>query len=132
AGFVAGAAFWMPHISWLTLYLGPVPWLGLCAVMILWFALFGLAAAVATRGLALLGRNGPRVWGIVLCQAAVAAGLWVLREEVQGAWPYGGFAWGRLAHTQADAPLAQAVSWLGFAGLSGVIAFAIALPVAAV
>lgn len=132
AGFVAGAAFWMPHISWLTLYLGPVPWLGLCAVMILWFALFGIAAAVATRGLALLGRNGSRVWGIVLCQAAVAAGLWVLREEVQGAWPYGGFAWGRLAHTQADAPLAQAVSWLGFAGLSGVIAFAVALPVAAV
>lgn len=48
-GAVAGAAFWGPHISWLTLYLGPVPWLGLCVVMVAWFALFGAAAAGATR-----------------------------------------------------------------------------------
>ncbi|WP_449283320.1 apolipoprotein N-acyltransferase [Leucobacter sp.] len=146
AGAAAGAAFWMPHISWLTLYLGPIPWLGLCAVMILWFALFGCAAAVTTRGLALLSRRPPSAdprapsrsrralpAGAMPCvQALAIAGLWVLRESVQGAWPYGGFPWGRLAHTQADGPLLQSVSWLGFSGLSGVLALACALPVAAV
>lgn len=54
AGMVAGAAFWLPHISWLTLYLGPIPWLGLSSVMILWFALFGLTVGLATRGLSRL------------------------------------------------------------------------------
>ncbi|MBL3687153.1 apolipoprotein N-acyltransferase [Leucobacter zeae] len=137
AGFLAGAAFWMPHISWLTLYLGPVPWLGLCAVMILWFALFGVLAAITTRGLALGRERIPRLGGargsvaLIATQALAVAGLWVARESVQGSWPYGGFAWGRLAHTQADGPLAQSVSWFGFSGLSGAIALACALPVAA-
>lgn len=138
AGAAAGAGFWMPHISWLTLYLGPIPWLGLCAVMIMWFAFFGLALAVATRGLARLAHLlalRPRPLrlskGVLpLAQSFTAAGLWVLRESVQGAWPYGGFAWGRLAHTQSEGPLLQAVSWLGFAGLSGALALACALPVA--
>lgn len=170
AGSAAGAAFWMPHISWLTLYLGPVPWLGLSAVMILWFALFGIAAALVTRALgeiaewwrstrlaSLAARPSQsrhhsaispsadrfadasetartrrwRGWWVAVAQAIAVAGLWVLREQAQGSWPYGGFAWGRLAHTQADGPLAQAVSWTGFAGLSGLIVFACALPVAA-
>lgn len=136
-GLIAGAAFWMPHISWLTLYLGPVPWLGLCAVMIVWFALFGMLAAAATRGLAaapglfrtLGGARGRTA--LIAAQSLTVAGLWVARESVQSSWPYGGFAWGRLAHTQADGPLAQSVSWLGVSGLSGAIALACAIPVAA-
>ncbi len=128
AGAVAGAAFWMPHISWLTLYLGPVPWLGLCGVMIAWFALFGLAAAVATRGIERIAGRLP-VLVLTVAQAIAVAGLWVLREQLQGSWPYGGFAWGRLAHTQSESPLGEAVSWLGFAGLSGLIALVCAIPV---
>ena len=144
AGALAGFAFWGPHISWLTLYLGPIPWSGLTAVMTAWFTLFGLAAAIATRGLGRLAGRGEQagrgascgpvrvpVGVLVAAQALAFAGLWVAREQVQGAWPYGGFAWGRLAHTQADGPLAQAVSWLGFAGLSGALALACSLPVAA-
>lgn len=127
-GMVAGASFWLPHISWLTLYLGPVPWLGLAVVMIFWFALFGLLAAVATRGLA--GLRVPK-WVILFAQSFTVAGLWVAREQVQSTWPYGGFAWGRLAHTQADGPLVALVSWLGFAGLSGLLALLSALLVAA-
>lgn len=129
-GLVAGAAFWMPHISWLTLYLGPVPWLGLCVVMTAWFVLFGMVAALATRGLATVRWWQERPVVRALAQSLTVAGLWVLREQVQGAWPYGGFAWGRLAHTQAEGPLIQAVSWLGFAGLSGIIALACAWPIA--
>ncbi|WP_336662072.1 apolipoprotein N-acyltransferase [Leucobacter sp. USHLN154] len=129
-GALAGAAFWMPHIGWLTLYLGPIPWAALCALMILWFGLFGVAAAVATRGLrriAILRRSAAALAG---AQAASVAGLWMLREQLQGAIPYGGFAWGRLATTQADGPLLQSVSWLGFAGLSALLAFASVVPVA--
>ncbi|MFC6234928.1 apolipoprotein N-acyltransferase, partial [Leucobacter soli] len=121
SGAVAGAAFWMPQISWLTLYLGPIPWLALCGVMIAWFALFGLAAALATRGLARL-RLSPQA--VVAVQSFAVAGLWVLREQLQSTWPYGGFAWGRLAHTQAEGPLAPLVSWVGFSGLSGLLALA--------
>lgn len=125
AGLVAGASFWLPHIHWLTLYLGPIPWLGLASVMIAWFGLFGLLAAIATRGLARIvpSRRGARI----LAQALAAAGLWVAREQLQSTWPYGGFAWGRLAHTQSDGPLVALVSWLGFAGLSGLLAFACAI-----
>ncbi|QBE47616.1 apolipoprotein N-acyltransferase [Leucobacter triazinivorans] len=130
-GAVAGAAFWGPHISWLTLYLGPIPWLALCAVMTLWFALFGLAAAVTTRGLAHLAAEAPRARrALPFVQALAVAGLWAVREGVQGAWPYGGFPWGRLVHTQSDGPLQEAVSWLGFSGFSGLLALACALPIA--
>lgn len=126
-GLVAGAAFWMPHIHWLTLYLGPVPWLALAGVMIAWFGLFGLFAAAATRGLARL-RARPST--IVVAQAFTVAGLWVAREQVQSTWPYGGFAWGRLSITQADGPLVALASWLGFAGLSGLLALGCSLVVA--
>lgn len=118
-GAVAGAGFWLPHISWLTLYLGPIPWLALSVVMIAWYALFGACAAYATR----------RLSGIAW-PAFTVAGLWVAREQLQGLLPYGGFAWGRLAHTQAEGPLLQSVSWLGFAGLSGLVALVSAVGVA--
>ncbi|GAB2570683.1 apolipoprotein N-acyltransferase [Leucobacter ruminantium] len=128
AGLVAGAAFWMPHISWLTLYLGPVPWLGLCGMMLVWYVLFGAGAAFVTRALGAGGGRGRQ--GRTVAQALVVAGLWVLREQLQGWWPYDGFPWGRVAHVLADSPLAQSVSWVGFAGLSGLVVFACALPVA--
>ncbi|MGK0720796.1 apolipoprotein N-acyltransferase [Leucobacter sp. W1478] len=126
-GAVAGAAFWGPHISWLTLYLGPIPWLALCFVMVSWFALFGLVAATATRSLSQLQMATA---ARVAVQAGTVAGLWVLREQLQSTLPYGGFAWGRLAHTQAEGPFAEVVSWVGFAGLSGILALMGALLVA--
>lgn len=128
-GLIAGVAFWMPHIHWLTLYLGPVPWLALSAVMIVWFGLFGMLTALATRGLARLRFSTPV---LILAQSLTTAGLWVAREQVQSTWPYGGFAWGRIAITQADGPLVSLVSWLGFAGLSGLLVFACAMVVAIV
>lgn len=126
-GLVAGAAFWLPHIHWLTLYLGPVPWLALSSLMIAWFGLFGMCAALATRTLAQLSLPAPI---LILCQALTVSGLWVAREQVQSTWPYGGFGWGRIAITQADGPLVGLVSWLGFAGLGGLLVFACSLSVA--
>ena len=36
-GLVAGLSFWLIHISWLTLYLGPVPWLALAGLQAIFF-----------------------------------------------------------------------------------------------
>ncbi|MBC9935427.1 MULTISPECIES: apolipoprotein N-acyltransferase [unclassified Leucobacter] len=126
-GAIAGAAFWFPQISWLTLYLGPIPWLALGTLMTLWFAAMGAVIGPVTRGLARL----PLPIGVILsAQVLAAAGIWTARELAQSSWPYGGFAWGRLAHTQSQGPLAELVSWVGFAGLSGLIAAACAVPAA--
>lgn len=125
-GAVAGIAFWGPHISWLTLYLGPVPWLGLCGAMTAWFVLQGLATSLVTRGLhSALRRRNPFL--TVAAQSVAVTGIWVLREGVQGLWPYGGFAWGRVALVFADSPFGALVSWLGFAGLTGLVVCATAL-----
>jgi apolipoprotein N-acyltransferase len=127
-GAVAGASFWFPQISWLTLYLGPIPWLALGTLMTLGYAVMGAVLGPVTRGLSRL----PIISGlIVVIQVLAAAGIWTARELAQSSWPYGGFAWGRLAHTQSSGPLAELVSWLGFAGLSGVLAAICAIPVAA-
>lgn len=129
AGIAAGAGFWLPHISWLTLYLGPIPWFALGVLMIAWYAVQGAASAVATRGLARLIDVGARPILLPLAQAFAVTGVWVLREGVQGSWPYGGFSWGRVSHVFAATPFGASVSWLGFAGLTGIIVFCCALVV---
>lgn len=131
-GAVAGFAFWGPHISWLTLYLGPVPWGALVVVMTAWFALFGMLAAVATRGLARTSVLSTRPGVLIAAQALTVTGLWVLREGVQSTWPYGGFSWGRVATTQATGVFAESVSWIGVAGLTAAIVLSCGLVVAAV
>src|SRR5690606_16185664 len=131
SGLAAGAAFWLPLISWLTLYLGPIPWLALSSVMVLWMVAQGAVTALTTRGISAIAFN--RQWGtgtLVLVHALAVSGIWVLREGVQCAWPYGGFAWGRIAHLFASSPFGSLVSWLGFAGLTGLVVAVSALLVA--
>lgn len=124
-GAVAGAAFWLPHISWLTLYLGLVPWLALSVVMIAWFSVFGYVVGLVTRAISVV--QWLSVWPQLLIQALAISSIWVAREHLQSTMPYGGFAWGRLAHSFSNSPLIDAVSWIGFSGLSGFVAFNAAL-----
>ncbi len=128
-GFVGGFAFFGTHIFWLTVYLGPVPWLALAGVESVLFALGCVLMALAWRHL-------PRVWSGPTARLigipAALAGLWVLREAVTSVWPYGGFSWGRLAFSQSDSVFAPLVAWLGISGLSFVIAFLSALLLQAV
>ncbi|PPI03221.1 apolipoprotein N-acyltransferase [Rathayibacter sp. AY1D1] len=119
-GLVGGAVFWGVHIEWLTLYLGPVPWAALAGLQAIFFALSaGLMAVVSTRG--------HRVWtgplGRMVGLPALLAALWIGRESITSVWPYGGFAWGRLAISQSLGPLAGLAAWIGFAGLGFVVAF---------
>lgn len=119
-GLAGGFAFWGTDIFWLTVYLGPIPWLAAAALETIFF---GLGATL----IALAWRYVPRIWpgigGRMLGLPAVLAGLWVLREAITSVWPYGGFSWGRLAFSQSDSPFAPLVAWLGASGLSFVIAF---------
>jgi apolipoprotein N-acyltransferase len=119
-GVVGGFAFFGNHILWLTVYLGPVPWLALAGLESIFFACGAALMALAWRFV-------PRLWpgtaGRLLGLPMVLAGLWVLREAVTSVWPYGGFSWGRLAFSQSASPFAPLVAWLGISGLSFVIAF---------
>ncbi|SEC27037.1 Apolipoprotein N-acyltransferase [Paramicrobacterium humi] len=117
-GFVGGLSFYLTHIFWATLYLGPVPWLALSVVESLFFAAGALLITLAYRWM-------PRVWSSPAARLvgvpAVAAALWTAREAVANVWPYGGFAWGRAALSQSESPFAALASWLGLSGLSFVI-----------
>ena len=99
-GLTAGAAFFGPLLHWTGIYVGPLPWLILAATQAAYVA--GLGAL-----LALLSRLPLRWWtpGVALA--------WVLQEGVRDREPYGGFPWGRLGFSQADAPAAHLARWAG-------------------
>ena len=123
-GAIAGLSFWLTHISWLTLYLGPVPWLGLAGIESVFFAVgMSLPAVVLRTGPQLW----PTVWGRVGLVPVVVAGLWTAREALTAVWPYGGFAWGRVALSQSESPFASLVAWVGMSGLSFIMVWLAAL-----
>ncbi|MCC2032050.1 apolipoprotein N-acyltransferase [Microbacterium allomyrinae] len=117
-GLVFGLAFFLVNVSFTARYLGPIPWLALSTLEALITAAGAIPIALAYRWL-------PRVragaWARLVALPALVAALWVLREQVLGTWPYGGFPWGRVGITQADSPLASVASWVGVAGLSFLI-----------
>ena len=123
-GAVGGLSYWCVLISWLTLYLGPVPWLGLAGAMTVYFALSAALISFAVTGLrALSGSAWIRLGAIPLAIACI----WVARESISAVWPFGGFSWGRVAMTQSESPFTHLVSYLGFNGLSLVVVWLVAL-----
>ncbi|WP_241986416.1 apolipoprotein N-acyltransferase [Cryobacterium psychrophilum] len=123
-GVLGGFAFWGTHILWITIYLGPVPWLALAGLQSIFFALGCAIMAFAWR-FADRAFAGP--WGRLGLTPVVIAGLWTLREYVTSNWPYGGFSWGRLAFSQSESPFGELVAWVGISGLSFLLAWISAL-----
>lgn len=121
-GAVFGLAFWLGHIGWLTAYLGPVPWLALALAMTAFSALGVALAGFVTR------RQLARQTHPALVAAAWAV-IWTGREVTFSRLPYGGFAWGSVAASQADAPTVGLSSWLGLSGLTLAVVLACTLPV---
>ncbi|WP_243074714.1 apolipoprotein N-acyltransferase [Microbacterium sp. SS28] len=117
-GFAFGAAFFFVNLLFTARYLGPVPWIALSMLEAALTALFAIPIALAYRW---VPRVLPGAWGRLVSLPALVAGLWTLREEVLGTFPYGGFPWGRLGVTQADGPFAEVASWVGMSGLSFLI-----------
>jgi apolipoprotein N-acyltransferase len=122
-GLVAGFAFWGVHIFWLTLYLGPIPWLALAILQTLFFALGSVLIALV-YGRAAQSWPAPRMRLLIL--PTVVAGLWTAREALTAVWPEGGFSWGRVVFSQSESPYASLVGWLGLSGLSCVMVWLVA------
>ncbi|MEK6344970.1 MAG: apolipoprotein N-acyltransferase [Curtobacterium sp.] len=125
-GYLAGAAFWIPAISWAGRYLGPVPWFALALLEAAYLALGSVAIALAYRWVArVLPSTAGRVWGL----PAVVAALWTGREWFSGSWPYGGFAWGRIGLSQSQGPFAHLAAYVGVLGLTFVVVYCVAVVV---
>ena len=128
-GLVGGFTFWGTHIFWLTIYLGPVPWLALAGLQTIFFALGAILIGLAWTW---VPRWWPGTGGRLGLLPVVLGALWSLRESVTSVWPYGGFSWGRLAFSQSESPFASVVAWFGISGLSFLLAWLSALLVQAV
>lgn len=127
-GFLAGAAFYFTHIQWASLFLGPVPMSALSILEALFFAVGTLAITLAYRW---LPRTFGLGWGATMGLAIVVAGLWTAREAWASVWPYGGFAWGRVALSQSQSPLSELFAWLGISGVSFFMVLIVALALGA-
>ncbi|MEV6971571.1 apolipoprotein N-acyltransferase, partial [Hamadaea sp. NPDC051192] len=93
-GFITGVVFFAPLLSWTSTHVGPWPWLLLVGLQAAYFALQGLALALVSPVVDRWRWSWPLVVGV----------LWVGQEALRGRTPFGGFPWGRLAFSQADAP----------------------------
>jgi apolipoprotein N-acyltransferase len=118
-GAAFGAAFFFPHVSWSSQFLGDdplgwVPWVALATAETLILAALSPLITLAYRW---LPRWRDTAGARLVALPALVAGAWVAREVVLGSWPYGGFPWGRLALSQAESPIAPVASWLGVSGL---------------
>lgn len=110
-GFVAGQIYYITHIEWLALYLGPVPLIALSTLMSIYFALGSGATAWLYKKLK------PKGFGLISF-AIAASSIWTLREWLGSNFPYGGFPWSRLGMTQADGWFAKYAWWGGISLIS--------------
>ncbi|MCU1406861.1 MAG: lnt [Glaciihabitans sp.] len=128
-GFVAGMSFYLFHIEWVSLFLGPVPMLALSFLESLFVALGAMLITLAYRWCALAW---PTVLGRLALLPLIIAGLWTAREGITSTFPYGGFAWGRVSLSQSQSPLSDLFPWLGVSGVSFVMVVIVAVAVEAI
>ncbi|WP_068479691.1 apolipoprotein N-acyltransferase [Pseudoclavibacter helvolus] len=119
-GLASGLSYYFPLIAWASLFLGPVPWSALSILSSLFWAGGAVLIALAYRRTTARWEDGAKR---LLFVPAAVAGLWTLREAIYSAWPYGGFAWGRVAQSQSASPFAELVSWLGLSGMGFLMVF---------
>jgi apolipoprotein N-acyltransferase len=118
-GFASGVAFYMSQIEWISLYLGPVPWIALSVMEAL---IFALGAGVIAVIWAWLGQTPSRKYSSALIAFALAT-VWTAREWVSINLPYGGFPWSRVAQALSDSFLSSLVYFVGISGLSFISVF---------
>jgi apolipoprotein N-acyltransferase len=106
-GVVFGVAFFVPLLSWV--------------VNVAWYAWAALAISEALMFAVLA--VGQRLLLRLPAWPVAVAGWWVAIEAFRDRWPWGGFPWGRLAMSQAQAPTVRWVS----AGGPPLLTFLIAL-----
>jgi apolipoprotein N-acyltransferase len=85
-GFTFGFGFFVPLLSWVGEFVGPLPWLALATVE-------ASVVALASAGVAVVSRlPAAALW---------ATGVWVAAEALIARVPFGGFPWGRVAFGQS-------------------------------
>jgi apolipoprotein N-acyltransferase len=97
AGLAFGLAFFGLLVSW-EVNLAWYVWAALAVAEALIFAVLAIGQWLLLR---------VRLWPVAV------AGWWVLAEAIRDRWPWGGFPWGRLVMSQAEAPT---VRWVGIGG----------------
>ncbi|CAN2197207.1 Lnt Apolipoprotein N-acyltransferase [Candidatus Nanopelagicaceae bacterium] len=95
------AAFNAFLLHWTSIYVGSTPWV----VLVVGLSILYLPLLLVKR------------WGI-----AAYPLLFVIAEEIRNRFPFGGFGWGRLAYSQADAPYAKIAYYGGAISLSSITA----------
>ena len=130
-GFVYESVFYLVHIQWASQWVGPIPMVALAFAGGFFFAIGAGLIAFAYRWVPGLIPRVAALGRLLLLPIAVA-GLWTAREAIFSVWPYGGFAWGRIGHSQIDSPLSELYAWLGISGVSFVVVWLTALVVEAV
>jgi apolipoprotein N-acyltransferase len=118
-GFAAGFAFYMSQIEWISLYLGPVPWVALSVMEAL---IFALGAAVIASVWSFLAHSLTGKLASFWIALAIAT-VWTAREWVAINLPYGGFPWSRVAQALSDSFLSSLVYFVGISGLTFVSVF---------
>ncbi len=114
-GWLMGMAFFLPHLWWAYVAVGPIPWIALAGAESIAFGLVGVLFVRLKRS-ELMARAR---W----LEPVAFSVLWVGAELLRSAWPFGGFPWGRVAFSAVDSPYAP-LAWLGGAPL---VSFAVVL-----
>lgn len=113
-GFAWGLPFFLVHIWWAQVTVGPVPWIALSAAQGVAIGLFGAAWVWVRR------------WRAVQRHASIAvvsfALVWTAVEAGRSVAPWGGFPWGRIAFSQVNGPLLRPAAWGGTALVAFVVA----------
>jgi apolipoprotein N-acyltransferase len=88
--YVFGLGFLLPLLAWTGTFVGPLPWVALCAMEALFVAAAGAGMALASR---------------LPAAPVLAAAVWVAGEALRGRVPFDGLPWGRIGFGQPDGPL---------------------------
>ena len=100
SAFIFALTFNLILLHWTSIYVGSTPWI-----------ILALGLAILYLPLALVGR-----WGIGAYPL-----IFIALEELRNRFPFGGFGWGRIAYSQADAPYSQFARFGGASGLSALV-----------
>ncbi|NCV83478.1 MAG: apolipoprotein N-acyltransferase [Actinobacteria bacterium] len=100
ASILAGLVLFLPLLHWSSSYVGWVPWVSLSLLQTAFFSLLALFA-----------------WRRGVSSAFLFASLFTVIEIARMKWPFGGFGWGRVGHTQVEY-LSGLYSIVGVAGVT--------------
>ncbi|MBM3655593.1 MAG: apolipoprotein N-acyltransferase [Actinobacteria bacterium] len=103
---VTGLVLFLPLLQWSGSYVGWAPWVSLAILQTLLFSMVSLFS-----------------WKRSLSSAFLFASFFTVLELLRMKWPFGGFGWGRIGHTQVDY-LFGLYAIIGVAGITFLVVFA--------